>query len=230
MEIPDIFDHANIPENIGKAEKAFLYIQKQILERKILPGQRIVERTLARECNMSKTPVREALQRLKDLGLVTGDFQNGVYVSNITGKDALEIFDLREFLEGLSARLAAQRINGDNLEKVKNILEESHLAMKSDDTRRYSELDQNFHFTMMSLSGNSRLFAIYRRLRVQATILMRSSMRLPERGMEKSFTEHMDIFKALEKRDAVRCEHTARQHIVNTRDAVEKWLNQNLFL
>jgi DNA-binding GntR family transcriptional regulator len=226
----DIPRRSNNFENIGKAEKAFLYIQKQILERKIIPGQRIVERAIAQECGMSKTPVREALQRLKDLGLVSGDFQTGVYVINITGKDALEIFDLREVLEGLSARLATENANQESIQEIEDILEESRFAMDSNDAKRYSDLDQEFHFLMMRLGENDRLFEIYHRLRVQASILMRSSMRLPDRGMEKSFNEHMAIFEMMKKGDTVNCERSARQHIVNTRDAVQKWLQQNLFL
>lgn len=94
-------------ENMRKTEQAFLYPQRQILERRILPGRQIGERTIAQECNMSKTPVLEALQGFKYLGLVSGDFRNGVYVIHITGKGALEIYDLREVLKGLLARLAA---------------------------------------------------------------------------------------------------------------------------
>ena len=222
--------HTNNAENMGKAEKAFLYIQKQILERTILPGQRIVERTLALECGMSKTPVREALQRLKDLGLVTGDFQNGVYVINITATDALEIFDLREVLEGLSARLATRHADTDKLLEIENVLEESRAALESRDVKRYSELDQEFHFLMMRLGGNTRLFDIYHRLRLQASFLMRSSMRLPGRGMGKSYREHLDIFEAMKDGDAARCEQAARRHIITTREAVETWLRQSLFL
>lgn len=226
----DISKRSNNFENSGKAEKAFLYIQKQILERRIMPGQRIIERSIAQECNMSKTPVREALLRLKDLGLVSGDFQNGVYVINITGKDALEIFDLREVLEGLSARLAAQSADREGLQEIEDILEESRFAMESNDAKSYSDLDQEFHFLMMRLGENDRLFEIYHRLRVQASILMRSSMRLPDRGMEKSFNEHLAIFEMMKRGDAAGCELAARQHIVNTREAVKKWLQQNLFM
>jgi len=217
-------------ETIGKADQAFHYIQKRIMERKIPPGQRIIERAIARECGMSKTPVREALQRLKDIGLVAGDFQNGVYVNSISGKDALEIFDLREVLEGLSARLAARHADAENLSKIKNILEQSREAMKAGNTKHYSDLDQEFHFSMMRLAENERLFDTYYRLRVQASILMRSSMRLPDRGMDKSFSEHVDILEAMEQGDEVNCEKAARQHIINTRHAVQKWLEQNLFL
>ncbi len=200
------------------------------MERKIQPGQRIVERAIARECDMSKTPVREALQRLKDIGLVSGDFKNGVYVNSISGKDAIEIFDLREVLEGLSARLAAQHVDAESLQEIRDILDESRIAMGSGDARHYSELDQKFHFSMMHLAGNERLFEIYYRLRVQASILMRSSMCLPDRGMEMSLAEHMDIFRAMKEGDSAGCEDAARQHIINTRLAVQKWLEQNLFL
>lgn len=217
-------------EIMGKADEAFQYIQKQILERRIQPGQRIVERAISQECGMSKTPVREALQRLKNMGLVAGDFQNGVYVNNLTGKDALEIFDLREVLEGLSARLAAQHANAERLCEIHDILDESRQAMAAGDGTRYSDMDQEFHFSMMRLAENERLFEIYYRLRVQASILMRSSMRLPDRGMEKSFSEHMEILKAMEEGDEVKCENAARQHMINTRHAVKKWLEQNLFL
>lgn len=217
-------------ESLGKADQAFAYIQKQIFERKILPGHRIVERSLAQECGMSKTPVREALQRLKEVGLVTGDFQNGVYVINFTAKDALEIFDLREVLEGLSARLATKHADEENIKELQELLDDSKTALDSKDAKLYSEVDQSFHFTLITIGGNHRLLDIYQRLRLQAKLLMHSSMRLPGRGMEKSYEEHLKVFEAIKKRDVDLSEKMARQHILNTCEAVVKWLQEGFLL
>ena len=215
---------------MGKAEEAFQAITAQILERKILPGQRLVERRLASEYGMSKTPVREAILKLKEVGLVTGDFHNGVYVVNFSGQDALEIFDLREFMEGLAARLAARNADAEDLAELEKAHEESIRAQENKDTKLYSELDQNFHFKLMEIGGNQRLGEIYSRLRLQAKFLMRSSMRLPGRGMTQSCKEHKDILAAISKHDEDKSEMAARRHIANTREAVENWLRDGFLI
>jgi DNA-binding GntR family transcriptional regulator len=221
---------ANGRSGISKTDQAFHYITTQILERRIMPGQRLVERGLARELSMSKTPVREALLKLKDVGLATGDFQNGVYVVSFTGQDALELVDLREMLEGLSARRAVASTDQESLEELERLLDKSQNAMEEGDTHAYSELDQDFHTSLIQLGGSRRLHEIYSRLRLQTKFLMRSTMRLPDRGMEISWVEHRAVLDALKSGDEDRCEATARQHIHNTRDALEKWLREGYML
>ena len=230
MNLANMKQMENNENKIGKAEEAFQAITAHILERKILPGQRLVERRLASEYGMSKTPVREAILKLKEVGLVTGDFHNGVYVVNFSGQDALEIFDLREFMEGLSARLAARNADGEDLEELERAYDDSIEAMNNKDVKLYSELDQSFHFKLIDVGGNQRLHEIYSRLRLQAKILMRSSMRLPGRGMEQSCKEHKEILAAISAHDEDMSEKAARKHIGNTREAVENWLRDGYLI
>jgi DNA-binding GntR family transcriptional regulator len=220
----------NPETKIGKADGAFKAITEQILARKIMPGQRLVERRLATEYGISKTPIREALLKLKEVGLATGDFHDGVYVAHFSGQDALEIFDLREFMEGLSARLAARKADEHDLNELEDILSKSLKAMTVDDSQLYSELDQQFHYKLIDIGENQRLAEIYSRLRLQAKVLMRSSMGLPGRGMEQSCEEHRSILDAIKTHDEEVSEHAARAHILNTRKAVEKWLKEGVFI
>ncbi len=224
-----LFNGAN-NDSLGKADLVFNFLTTQILERNIMPGQRLVERRLAGQCGVSKTPVREALVKLKEVGLATGDFHNGVYAANFSGQDALEIFDLREFMEGLSARLAARKASNEDLDELENTLAECLAAMKAGDNKRYSELDQFFHYKLIDIGGNQRLAEIYSRLRLQAKVLMRSSMRLPGRGMKQSCEEHRDILDAVKTHDEDNSERAARRHILNTREAVEKWLRDGVLI
>jgi len=83
---------------------------ENITERKLLPGERLVERDLMEKLGVSKTPIREVLARLKEDGLMEGALHQSAFVARNSRKDAAEIYDLRRALEALAARCAAEKI------------------------------------------------------------------------------------------------------------------------
>jgi len=215
-----------IKDNSSKAEKVYRILQEDIIERRFLPGQRLVERELIEKLGVSKTPVREALARLKKDGLVEGDLYQSVVVSRILHKDAVEIYDLREVLEGLAARGAAEKITPKKAKEIHSIIQLSEECIKKNNLKEYATLDLQFHNLIGIISENERLCEMMQRLHYQIRILIRTSMTLPGRGIKVSLNEHKMIVKEIFNRNPDLAEKMAKKHIKKTRKAVLDWFER----
>jgi len=210
----------------SKTEKVYKILQEDIIERRLLPGQRLVERELIERLGVSKTPVREALARLKKDGLVKGSLHQSVFVTRILRKDAVEIYDLREVLEGLAAKGAAEKITPKKVEELHSIIKLSEECVKENDLKEYARLDLEFHSLIGMISGNERLCEIMQHLHYQTRLLMSTSMTLPGRGAKISLSEHKKIVEAIIDQNPELAEKMAKEHIRNTRKAVLDWFDR----
>ena len=106
----------------------YLELKHKILTGEIVSQTRLMEIDLSEKMNVSRTPIREAIKRLADDGLVKVEPRRGAYVANISIKDMLDVFEVREDMEGFVAKLAAQRITEDEKEELRAIAEEYEAA------------------------------------------------------------------------------------------------------
>lgn len=213
-------------ESLGKTEMVYKALQEDIIEGRLSPGQRLVERELMEKFGVSKTPVREALVRLKQDGLIDGALHQGVSVIRISRKDAVEIYDLREILEGMAAKKVAEKITPDNAEKLDSIIQLFEKHGRKNDLKAYAQLDVKFHDLIGVLSNNQRLYQMVRRIYHQSRILLRTSLNLPIRGPEVSLGEHKKVVEAIVNKNPSLAEKMAREHIKNTREAVLDWFDR----
>jgi DNA-binding GntR family transcriptional regulator len=212
--------------NSSKSEKVYKIIQDDIIERRFLPGQMLVERELIEKLGVSKTPVREALARLKRDGLVEGTLHRSIVVSRILRKDAVEIFDLREILEGLAARGAAEKITPEKAKEIHSIIQLSEECIKKNNLKEYAPLDLRFHNLIRIISENERLCEMMQRLHYQIRILMRTSITLPGRGGRVSLNEHKKIVKEIVNRNPDLAEKMAKEHIKKTKESILDWFDR----
>ena len=120
----------------------YLELKHKILTGEIVSQTRLMEIDLSEKMNVSRTPIREAIKRLADDGLVKVEPRRGAYVANISIKDMLDVFEVREDMEGFVAKLAAQRINDDERQQLRAIaLEYEQAIEKADDKEVIIELD-----------------------------------------------------------------------------------------
>lgn len=215
-----------IKDNSSKAEKVYRILQEDIIERRFLPGQRLVERELVEKLGVSKTPVREALARLKRDGLVEGTLHQSIVVSRILRKDAVEIYDLREVLEGLAARGAAEKITPEKAKEINSIIQLSEEYIKKNNLKEYAPLDLQFHNLIRIISENERLCDMMQRLHYQIRVLMSTSITLPGRGVRVSLNEHKKIVKEIVNHNPYLAEKVAKEHIKKTRKAVLDWFDR----
>ena len=136
----------------------YLELKHKILTGEIVSQTRLMEIDLSEKMNVSRTPIREAIKRLADDGLVKVEPSRGAYVANISIKDMLDVFEVREDMEGFVAKLAAQRITDEEKEELKAIAKEYEEAIeKADDKEMIIELDEKFHNFIVKCSGNETL-------------------------------------------------------------------------
>ena len=136
----------------------YLELKHKILTGEIVSQTRLMEIDLSEKMNVSRTPIREAIKRLADDGLVKVEPRRGAYVANISIKDMLDVFEVREDMEGFVAKLAAQRITEEDKSELRKIAKEYETAIeKADDKENIIALDEKFHNFIVKCSGNETL-------------------------------------------------------------------------
>lgn len=210
----------------SKTERVYKALLENIIERKLLPGQRLLERDLIQKLGVSKTPIREALVRLREDGLVEGTLYQSAFVARILRKDAAEIYDLRRILEGLAARCAAEKITPKQAKKLRSIIQLSEECIKENKVKEYTHLDLKFHSLVGEISESGRLCKVMRQLRYQTNILMATSVTLPGRGVKVSLSEHKKVVEAIVNQNPELAEKMAEQHVIRTKEAVMDWFDR----
>ena len=136
----------------------YLELKHKILTGEIVSQTRLMEIDLSEKMNVSRTPIREAIKKLSDDGLVKIVPRRGAYVANISIKDMLDVFEVREDMEGFAAKLAAERINDDQKKELRKIAADYDAALKTaKDKSEIIELDEKFHNYIVACCGNDTL-------------------------------------------------------------------------
>ena len=123
----------------------YLELKHKILTGEIVSQTRLMEIDLSEKMNVSRTPIREAIKRLADDGLVKVEPRRGAYVANISIKDMLDVFEVREDMEGFAAKLAAERITEEEKAELQKIAAAYDDALSSGDKETIIEFDEEFH-------------------------------------------------------------------------------------
>jgi DNA-binding GntR family transcriptional regulator len=166
------------------------------------------ERDLAKRHGVSKTPVREALIRLAQEGLIEISPRKGISIAKISVEDLKEVFGIRSALEGLAAEEAAGKIPLAALMKLRDNL---HAAAEDKDQQRLYNLGEQLHQLVMTGCNNKRLASIVGTMRAQIARYSKLASRLPEQT-DNSLREHLRIIEALE-RDGDAARRAIEDHI-----------------
>jgi DNA-binding GntR family transcriptional regulator len=197
------------------ADSVFEQIRSAIVKGELVPGSKVNEPQLSKQFGISRGPLREAIRRLEGCKLVEITPNIGAKVISLNESQAIEIYDIRESLEGLACRLAATRCSAKDCINIRELLAIHEKEIQFEDSRLYyqKEGDLDFHYQIVQLSGNRRLFHLLcdelyhliRLYRVQA-----SSQ--PSRP-KQAFKEHHQIVDALESNDGELAEMLMKRHI-----------------
>jgi len=175
-------------------------------------GDRLDEVQLAGRFSVSRTPVREALQRLSQSGLVEQIPRRGVFVRQPGPVELIEMFEVMAELEAVSARLAASRISDKALADLHAANERCKLAVEDQDTDGYYRENEQFHAILYRQSGNS--FLEQECLKLQRRLQPFRRVQLRARGrMKQSMSEHEAIVAAVEQGDGEMAAGAIRQHV-----------------
>lgn len=205
----------------GLSHSIYDTLRRGILRGEIPAGQRFVEEKLASVLGASRTPVREALQRLRQEELLDKLKYGGYEVRRIGAKEIEEIFGIRSVLESYAAVLATRRMDQGVLAELRGIIERSRTALERGQAEELISLNTEFHDKLYRASGSERLYRMIQELRdhfyrFRRVILSKGTM------PQTSLRDHERMMRAMSKGDEEAVERIVRQHILRGMGVVLK--------
>ena len=197
----------------SKKLRIYQTLRQEILALALPPGAVLVEAALAHRFAVSKAPIREALVLLQQDGLVESLPRKGYLVTAITMSHTRELIEVRAILDGAAAELAATRITPAEITFLESLQFPAELPPDPKATKRYMDLNRQFHVTIARASRNTRLAQLVERA-------VDEMARLFVPGFLKA--EHGEIIEALRRGDAAKARAAAVHHILMTQDRVLK--------
>jgi DNA-binding GntR family transcriptional regulator len=193
------------------ADAVYRFLRQRIINGDLPPGERLRSDALANKLKVSRTPVREALRKLETEGLVTQSGRTGLVVRELTEQDLTEVFYVREALEGMAARLAAENATPSEIVELRELLEDMQTVSKRGDVNVLRDLTGEFHKLVCRASHNRRLLQSLTAL--LDYVRQDQSSTLYNKGRPAdAVKEHQKLLMAIEARDAEGAEKAAREH------------------
>ncbi len=201
------------------AEKVFRILESAIWRGEMKPGDRVYDHQLAARFGISRSPVREALQRLEYNGLIRVAPRRGTYVVQITAAEVADLMNVREALEGMAAREAALRVSEAAIQAMRQDLVALRDQAESSGLSEYPQVSTDFHEWVVKVSGNPKIKTLMRAIQGQVHLIRFRSGASPDRA-PRAVREHLDILNAIAQRDADLAEARIRAHIRTARDNI----------
>lgn len=199
----------------GSSDAAYHSLLTRILSGEYPAGTRLREEALAASLAISRTPVRQALQRLQAEGLVQMQHNRGATVVGYGDRQVDQILELRSMLEGYAAREAASHIDGGRLAEMASLCEAMEAELVTGSTPRFqliSELNLEFHRAIHMSSANQYLVSIISGI-IRFPLVVRSFSQYSAEEMQRSFSHHRELVAALAAADGSWAESVMHAHV-----------------
>ncbi len=193
-------------------------IADMIVTGEMQPGERLDEITLAGRFEVSRTPVREALRELSAMGLVGREPNRSAVVTNVTGGYLSSMFEAMAELEGICARLSAERMTGDERRTLERMHRQSAHLVHSGAEEEYAAHNMDFHTRLYRGAHNDHVYELVTQTRARLAPFRRAQFRLTGR-LAKSFDEHEVIVTAILRANAAAAGEAAYRHVSIVSDA-----------
>lgn len=193
-------------------ESVYLTLEEEILSGKLKKGDSLTENSLSSRLGVSRTPLRGALHRLAEEGLIEISPNRSATVVGIGDEELVDIYKIRIRLEGLASAAAATRISDDDLKRLRDSVELSEFYIGKRDAEHLKELDSEFHSIIYKSSGNRLLCKTLTELHRNIQFYRKRSLAVSDR-LEKSIAEHREILCAIERGDAEAADRLTSAHI-----------------
>ncbi|HZC54951.1 MAG TPA: GntR family transcriptional regulator [Xanthobacteraceae bacterium] len=194
----------------SRADFVYQSLRNAIWEGRFAKGERIREEDIAQSLGVSRTPVREALQRLQRRGLLVIRAGRGFAVAQLSNKQIFDLYAVREILEGSAARFAAQHATETEIAVLYQL--QKQLAKEGRDLLALVTLNRRFHQHIYEATHNQYLLETLEVLNDSMALLQNLTFQMPSRHGQSDI-EHLRIVRAIEKRDQDGAEKAARHHI-----------------
>lgn len=226
-------NNTEVVNNLTLAERVLTKVQEDIVTGDIAPGTKISESALASKYGVSRGPLREAISRLESRGLIERAPNVGARVVSLSHQELIELYQIRENLEGLACRLAAEKMSDAEIAQLEALLQE-HKQDKDfkDGTAYYKQQgDLDFHYCIIHGSKNRKLIhllceELYHLILMYRHQFSAISTTNISSHPEKAFIHHQRIVEAIADRDGEFAEMLMKKHIQRSRKAVETFFDQ----
>lgn len=211
------------------SEQVFRSIQAAIVRGEIAPGSKISEPELARVYGISRGPLREAIHRLEGQRLLVRVPHVGARVVSLGQSELIELYEIRESLEGMACRLAAERMTQGDVDELRHVLEthERDEAFRAGRGYYQQEGDFDFHYRIIQGSGNQTLVKLLCDELYQLVRMYRIQFSKTPNRPHQAFSEHHRILDAIAERDGELAELLMRRHIAASRRNAEQYFQDN---
>lgn len=197
-----------------KKKAVYEVLKKAVYNGQFRPGQRLIERELCELLQVSRTPLREALNKLVIEGLLKSEPYIGIVVPRLSVKEIMKLIEVREVLESLSVKNATKNITNKGLKKMHDLLVESNKLLENRDIDELVKINHEFHHIIAFYSDNYFVKETLERLDHQITLARSTSLYVPYRA-EKTVKEHFDIYNAMVQGNSILAQEKMAKHIIN---------------
>ncbi|MGC9349750.1 MAG: GntR family transcriptional regulator, partial [Anaerolineae bacterium] len=190
----------NVPRFESISRSVYVALRKAIFNGEYRAGDRIVEAEIARQLEISRAPIREALHRLRQAGLVEHRPRRGWFVVELTPDDMQDLYHVRAFVEGLAARRVAAQASSELLDELASLFERMLAAAERENADEVVTTDVEFHRCIVEGGGSSQLHRMWRQLHPHDWTAM-SVIKLPNVTLSELAERHQIILDALNSGD-----------------------------
>lgn len=205
-------------DRIGDA--VYERLRDEIFTGALAPGERLSVPALAERLQVSRSPVRDAVLRLIQERLATEEPRRGAVVARVGAHELAVVYEVREVLEGLSARLAVENAGRRLVDQLRDVLVEHERVIEVADLDGHAAADMRFHALLRQASDNPELIRMLDDIQAQVQLAMRTTS--VTGGPRQALEDHRAIFAAIEAADPVAAEQAARAHIARLRAALHE--------
>ncbi len=203
------------------SDQAYAYIKRLILSGEIRGGERIPEERVAQQFGISRTPIREALSRLEEYGLIQIKPRSYAEVVALEPQEAGQLAVIRAQLETLAVSLLAECGTREDFRELELLTKECNALIAEGDIAGTFEKDSLLHLEMFRRTGNRHLYELYEKFDAKIQLL-RLVLRVPLKKLRVYVKHHEGIIEAMKRRDTELAVSLMRQHIMNQLDDQEK--------
>ena len=217
-------ENVDLRKPIHLNEWAYNAIKTRIIEHQVKPGCQLKIDELSSELGISRTPIREALLRLKQDGLVLASSRVGFFVRGITKEDFKDIFELRRIIEAYAAEKIADYISDEEIRVLDDIHEHCKAMVEQGDNKAFNQYEVKLHNTILDRLNNKKIRSIMdsvgdilHRLRIYALD--------SDENIKQSLLEHEKIIQAIKDRDCERARQSMEEHIDNVENRLKEYVD-----
>lgn len=206
-------------EGVSLRDMVYFELKEAIMRGELAPGLRLMEIPIAEQLGVSRTPVREAIKRLEEDGLVIITPGCGAKVSGIRGKDVTDALDVRVVVETMAVRLAAKNIGAEQIEELKRINNEIRRAVREGNIAAISVNDSRLHHAICEAAGNKVLLKVMRELE---TLVLRYRVEYIKSiaSYNEILDEHDAVIRAVAAGDAEMAAKLVESHIMRQKNCI----------